>query len=176
METQDHNPQPLDLDKEYGNNTQQVPSFLMVLLVLTAINVVYNLYKTIRELFISAPTTANIEASFYQSLEDSGVEMSEMPEWIMTGFMQFMEKYVANAVTIRAVDLGYYLMLGVAAFMMYRLRLTGFYLYIAVNVLGVIIVPVLYGFNFIALSMAIMYAIAAVLFIALYGANRKHFR
>ncbi len=165
---------PLDLDREYGSNTGKVPGFLLTLLVLTSINVVYNVYKSLKELFVSAESTASIEAEFYQSIDDSGVEMSDMPTWLMEGVMEFLEKFASNAVLIRVIDLIYYLLLGVAAFLMFKLRLVGFYLYVVVNIIGVLVVPFLYGFNFIAFSVMIAFAIAATIFIALYSANRKH--
>lgn len=169
--------QEIDLDKEYGGgNSQGVPSFLMVLLVLTTINVVWNIYQTLKDLFVGAESAANIEAEFYSSMEQSGVDMSDVPDWVTTGLMEFMERFSSMAVTIRIVDLIYYLALGVAVVLMYRLRKSGFSLYVAVNILGVIATPVLYGFNFIGITLAILYAIAATIFIALYSANRKHLR
>jgi len=174
MTTNDPTNQELDLDKEYGNNNGGVPTFLMVLIVLTSINVVFNLYQAIKDLFVSAESTANIEAEFYSAIDQSGVEMQEMPEWIMEGMMEFIEKLTANAVLIRVTDLVYYALLGVAAFLMYRLKMVGFYLYVVVNILGVLVTPALYGFNFIGIGMAVLYAIVAVVFIAMYSANRKH--
>lgn len=172
----ENNPnQPLDLNKEYGaNTTGKVPGFLLTLLVLTTINIVYNLYRALRELFFSAESAASIEAQFYQSIDDSGVEMSKIPEWFMDGFIQFLENYSSNAVIIRIVDIVYYVLLAVAVYLMFKLRLTGFYLYVVVNILGVLIVPFLYGFNFIGMSAMIMYAVIAAIFIALYSVNRKY--
>lgn len=174
MTTNDPGNQELDLDREYGNANGGVPTFLMVLIVLTSINVVFNLYQAIKDLFVSAESTASIEAEFYSAIDQSGMEMQDMPEWLMQGMMEFIEKLSANAVTIRVVDVIYYALLGVAAFLMYRLKMTGFYLYLVVNILGVLVTPVLYGFNFIGIGMAVLYAIVAVVFIAMYSANRKH--
>lgn len=166
--------QELDLDKEYGHNDGKVPGFLLTLLVLTSINVVYNIYKTLRELFVSAESTASIEAEFYSSISESGVDTNELPAWVMEGFMDFIEKYASNAVMIRITDLVYYILLGVSVFLMFRLKLVGFYLYVVVNILGVLIAPVLYGFNFMGIGAAILFAIVSAIFIALYSANRKH--
>ena len=167
--------QPLDLDKEYGGNTTgKPPGFLMVLIVLTTINVVYNIYSALKDLFVSAESTASLEAELYSSIEQSGTDMSEMPAWIMEGLVDFIEKFSSNAVMIRVTDIIYYLLLGVAAFLMFRLKLTGFYLYVIVNVLGVLVTPVLFGFNFVGIAVAIVFAIVAAIFIALYSANRKH--
>ena len=166
--------QPLDLDREYGSNSGKVPSFLLALLVLTSINVVYNLYSALKELFVSAESAGSIEAEIYQSMDESGVDMSELPTWVMGGMMEFLEHYSANAVAIRMVDIVYYLLLGVAAVLMFRLKMAGFYLYLVVNILGVVVVPFLFGFNFISYSLAIVYAIVATIFIALYSANRKY--
>lgn len=171
----DTNPnQELDLDKEYGQNDGKVPGFLLTLIVLTSINVVYHIYSTLKELFVSAESTANIEAEFYSSLSDSGVDTNDIPAWVMEGFMDFIEKYSANAVMIRVTDLIYYILLGVSAYLMFRLKLAGFYLYVAVNVLGVLVAPVLYGFNFMGIAAAIVFAVVSAIFIALYSANRKH--
>lgn len=167
--------QPLDLDKEYGGNTTgKPPGFLMVLIVLTTVNVVYNIYRALTELFVAAETTANFEAEVYSSIEETGMDASELPAWFMNGVVDFIEKFAENAVMIRVTDIVYYLLLGVAAFLMFRLKLVGFYLYVVVNVIGVLVTPVLYGFNFVGIGLAIVFAIVAAVFIALYSANRKH--
>ncbi len=163
-----------NLDKEYGNNSGKLPGFLLTLLILTSINITYNLYRALKELFVSAESTASIEATVYQSLDDSGVELNEMPDWLTSGLFEFLEKYAQNAVNIRIADIAYYILLAASVVMMAQLRLMGYYLYVAVNVLGIVIVPFLYGMNFISVSAMIMYAILAVIFIALYSANRKH--
>lgn len=175
MSTNESPNQPLDLDREYATENQgQVPGFLMVLLVLTTINVIYGVYRALKELFVAAPSTANFEAEFYQSIDESGVDASELPAWIMEGIVDFIEKYSANAVAIRIVDLVYYILLGAAVFLMFKLNRMGYYLYVIVNVIGVLVTPVLYGFNFVGISAAIVFAIIATIFIALYSANRKH--
>jgi len=174
MTTNDPTNQELDLDREYGNNNGGVPTFLMVLIVLTSINVIFNLYQAIKDLSVSAESTATIEAELYSAIDESGMKMQDMPEWLMQGMMEFIERLSANAVMIRVVDVIYYTLLGVAAFLIYRLKMTGFYLYLVVNILGVLVTPVLYGFNFIGIGMAVLYAIVAVVFIAMYSANRKH--
>lgn len=163
-----------DLDNEYRGNDGRIPSFLLTLLVLTSLNIVYNLFRALKELFVSAESSASIQAEVYQSIDESGVEMSEMPVWLTEGLMEFLDKYSANAVLIRVSDIVYYLLLAVAVILMFRLKLAGYYLYVVVNILGVVIIPFLFGFNFISISAMVMYAIIAVIFIALYSANRKH--
>ncbi len=175
MTEEENTNQPLDLDKEYGaNNTGKPPGFLMVLIVLTTINVVYNIYTALKELFVAAESTASVEAQVYSSIEESGADISELPAWIMEGLVDFIEKFSNNAIMIRVTDIVYYLLLGVAAFLMFRLKLAGFYVYVIVNVIGVLLTPVLFGFNFVGIAVAIVYAIVATVFIALYSANRKH--
>jgi hypothetical protein len=164
----------LDPNQMYATNTKKIPDFLLVLLILTGLNVGYNIFKSLKELFVGAQSATEIESVFYEQLSSSGQDLSAIPEWIMTGIMEFMTKYAENAIMIRVVDLIYYLALGLAAFMMYQLRLMGYYIYVAVNIIGLLVTPVLYGFNFIGISMLIMFTIAAGLFIALYSANRKH--
>lgn len=128
MTTHESDNQPLNLDKVYATeNNGKVPGFLMVLLVLTTINVVYGIYRALKELFVSAPSTASFEAEMYQTIDESGVDASELPAWIMEGFIDFIEKYSANAVTIRVTDLVYYLVLGAAVFLMFKLNKMGYY-------------------------------------------------
>lgn len=157
-----------------SSDNKKVPDFLLVLVILTGINVLYNIYKTLKELFVGAQSAGEVEEIFYEQLSSSGQDLSELPAWVMEGIMEFMTKYAENAVIIRVVDLVYYLALGVAAFLMFKLRLLGYYIYVAVNVIGLLLTPVLYGFNFIGISMLVMFAIAAGVFIALYSANKKH--
>lgn len=164
----------LDLDKEYGGNSGQPPVFLKVLIVLTSINVIYSLYQSLKDLFVGAESAASIEASVYQSMSDSGVDMSTVPDWVTSGLMEFVEKYSQNAVTLRITDIFYYVLLGTAAGLMYKLSLKGYYLYVIVNILGVLAVPFLFGFNFVSYTLMFMYSFVAVVFIALYSANKKH--
>lgn len=164
----------LDLDKEYGSNYGQAPGFLKVLIALTSINVVFSLYQALKDLFIGAESAASIEAQVYQSMSDSGVDTSTMPDWVMEGLMEFVDKYAHNAVALRLTDLVYYVLLGVAAGLMYKLSQQGYFLYVIVNILGVLVVPFLYGFNFVSYTLMFFYAFVAVVFIALYSANKKH--
>jgi len=157
------------------NDNKKVPDFLLVLVILTGINVVYNVYKSLKELFVGAQSAGEVESIFYEQLSSSGQDLSQLPSWVMEGVMAFMTKYAANAVMIRVVDLVYYIALGFAAYLMFKLRMLGYYIYVAVNVIGLLVTPVLYGFNFIGISMLIMFAIASAIFIALYSANKKHF-
>lgn len=164
----------LDLDKEYASNSGQAPTFLKVLIALTSVNVVFSLYQSFKDLFVGAESAASIEAKVYQSISDSGMDMNDVPNWVMTGLMEFVERYANNAVTLRITDIAYYVLLGVAAGLMYKLSMKGYYLYVVVNILGVLIVPFLFGFNFVSYTLMFFYAIVAVVFIALYSANRKH--
>lgn len=157
------------------SNNKKVPDFLLVLVILTGINVVYNVYKSLKELFVGAQSASEIESVFYEQISSSGQDLSELPTWVMEGVMAFMTKYAANAIMIRVVDLVYYLALGFAAYLMFKLRMLGYYIYVAVNVIGLLLTPVLYGFNFIGISMLVMFTIVSVVFIALYSANKKHF-
>lgn len=157
-----------------SSDNKKVPDFLLVLVILTGINVLYNIYKTLKELFVGAQSAGEVEEIFYEQLSSSGQDLSQLPPWVMEGVMAFMTKYAANAVMIRVVDLVYYLALGFAAYLMFKLRLLGYYIYVAVNVIGLLLTPVLYGFNFIGISMFVIFAIAAGVFIALYSANKKH--
>lgn len=164
-----------DLDNEYRTTESKMPpTFLMVLLALTGLNVVYNLFSGLKDALFGGEKTVNMEAEFYQAIDESGVDLSQMPQWVMTGLMDFVATFSANMALINTVNIVYYLLLGAAAFLMFKLRMVGFYLYVVVNVLGVLVTPVLYGFNFVGLAMAIVFAIIAVIFIALYAANRKH--
>lgn len=164
----------LDLDKEYGGNSGTPPTFLKVLIALTSVNVVFSLYQSLKDLFVGAESAASIEAQVYQSMSDSGVDMSTMPDWVMTGLMEFVEGYAQNAAAARFVDIVYYVLLGVAAGLMYKLNLKGYYLYVTTNIAGVLSVPFLFGFNYVSYTLMFGYAFVAVIFIALYTANKKH--
>ncbi|TVR36640.1 MAG: hypothetical protein EA392_14750 [Cryomorphaceae bacterium] len=171
----EHPSQAPDLDNEYRTSESKMPpTFLLVLLALTGLNVVYNLFSNLKDTLFGGEKSVNMEAEVYQAIDESGVDLSDMPQWVMTGLMDFITTLSANMALIRTVDIVYYIFLGAAAFLMFKLRMVGFYLYVVVNVLGVLVTPVLYGFNFIGIAMAIMYAIIAIIFIALYAANRKH--
>jgi len=164
----------LDPNQMYKTDNKKVPDFLLVLVILTGINVAYNIYKSLKELFVGAQSSAEIESVFYEQLSSSGQDLSKLPSWVMEGVMEFMTKYAENAVLIRVVDIVYYLALGFAAYLMFKLRMLGYYIYVAVNVIGLLLTPVLYGFNFIGISLLVMFTIASGLFIALYSANKKH--
>lgn len=64
----------------------------------------------------------------------------------------------------------------VGAFLMWKLRRYGFYLYIAGVIIGIIVPFYLYGGNIIAVGMSVFSGFFGMVFIALYALNFKSFK
>jgi len=150
----------------------KTPTFLMVLLVLSGLNVSFGLFSQLLSIG-DAPQEDLIEV-VEEAFYNADMDMDEIPTWVMPEIMDFIEHIMQNFGLINAVDLAYYLILLPALFLMYRLKVMGYYIYVATQVAGVVFIPFLYGFNTISWLMVGTFSFTALLFIVLYTLNIKH--
>ncbi len=144
----------------------------MVLLVLSGLNVSFGLFSQLMAIGDSPPD--DLIEIVEDALYSANLDMEDVPVWVMPDIMDLMEHVMQNFGLINAVDLAYYLILLPALFLMYRLRLLGYYIYVVTQVVGVACIPFLYGYNTISWIMVGTFAFTALLFIILYTVNRKH--
>lgn len=153
-------------------NKSKIPNFLMFLLVLTSVNVVFVLFGQVLSIGDAPPT--DLAEVVEDALYNADVNLDDIPNWIMNDLWDFLANVSANYGLINAIDMAYYLILVPAVIMMFKLRLTGYYIYVVTQVVGVAYIPLAYGFNAISWMMVGMYAFTALLFIVLYTLNKKH--
>lgn len=155
-----------------NENKPKVPNFLMFLLVLTSLNVLFGLMGQVFSIGDAPPE--DLAEVVEDAIYSANVDIDDIPDWVMTDLWDLLANITANYGLINAIDLAYYLILLPAVFLMFRLKLIGYYLYVATQVAGVAYLPFVYGFNGITWIMVAMYTFTALLFIVLYTLNKKH--
>ncbi len=154
------------------------PTFLTVLCIITFIVSGFNVMSNLVGLFSS-------ESFDSDEWEEVSVQVSEAMDGadsatqdLMAGLMESVESTIQAGIE-NAMVLGLISFLASAlsffgAFQMFKLKKMGYYIYILSKVIGVFLPLMILGVNLIT---GIIYGLGgflAVLFIILYGTNRKH--
>lgn len=152
--------------------SRKIPTYLMVLLILTSVNVGYNLVTTIGS-FGAQESLEELQQNLYESLENSGTKLDELPAPILSAIDDFFPRFVNNMKSYTYYQLGYYLLLGIAVVLMFRLMRVGLFLYILIQLIGGIEFLLFFGTNWISVSISILMSIFALIWILLYWQARK---
>jgi len=142
------------------------PQFLTVLCILTYIGAGFGFLGAIWNL-IKAPTAVE-EIEKLQ-------EMGTMPEGGMfAGMMESAMVAAQNALPLAVTQIIANAVCLVGAIYMWKQKKTGFYLYSAAQVFGMVVPIVLIGFNYAFSGFMAIGAIFPIAFIVMYALNLKH--
>ena len=159
------------IDQE--QKSSNLPVFLVILLVLTSLNIAYNVYTSISNLG-AEETIQEIQQQLYENLENSGTNMDELPPMILSAFEDFFPRFVNNYSAFAWFELGYYLLLILPVILMFKTRKIGFYLYALLQLVGSFSFLYFFGANWISISISLFLLLGAIIWIVLYWLNRKH--
>lgn len=156
-------------EETMDSNTKQFPTFLLILLILTSLNVLIQLSDTFSNLFVEDISTA-IEFA----VEDSDLDLSDIPEPYGSSFTDFLSNLIENFNSYNLYRLVFYLLLATSVILMARLRKSGFWLYVGLQIIGVFEYLIFFGSNLITWTAVVLSAVLALIFILLYRANKHH--
>ncbi len=159
------------------------PTLLTVLCILTFIGSTWAIISS-----VWGYTTASKSARIFSTVvtrtahdslppEDSAVQRigdkkrSMFGEKMMVSVSKMMTEDNIRKNAMGAIISGFFTLAG--AFLMWRLRRYGFYLYIAGVIIGIIVPFYLYGSNIISIGMSVFSGFFGLVFIALYALNFK---
>ncbi len=154
------------------NRDSQRPTFLIVLCVLSAIAIISNVFSTVSAILDSTDVTIQIETAMEQIEDTDGI-----PENMLEDFKQYTITSINNFKVINTVNLILYLLEGWAVLMMFNLKKTGYWIYLACQVGFILSIFLFYPSNNFITSILIGYTIiASGLFAILYGTNLKYLK
>jgi len=159
------------MEEKQAENVEQQPAkkerptFLTVLCILSFIGVGFVVISNIVALIGGGVSKAILETS-----EEVMEAMETVEEVPVVG--ESVSKIVSNASTMAPINIIAALVVLVGVLMMWRLKKTGYYIYIVGEIAPVIALIVLGGL--LGGFMAIFSSLIAILFIVLYGLNVKH--
>lgn len=162
----------------YEGPNQSRPAFLTVLCVLTWIVSAWVLMTVpFNHLSSSEESASTIESALNDAMsqiaEDSP-ETAEMLEGVMLATTDTVSSAMDNAGLIATTDLLVALLSAFGAFLMFKLRKTGFWVYVLAKVLGLIAVLAFLGVNVLTIIFVSFAGFIGLIMAILYAVNRKH--
>lgn len=154
------------------------PTFLTVLCIITFVVSGYNLVMAIVGIF----SNKSFDPAQWQDISNqmgdamSGTDASsqEMTARLMDALSHTMQAGIENAVTLGLTAIAASALSILGAYLMLRLKQIGYYTYVLAKVIGVLIPLIIFGVNMVTIMMYGFIALIGVLFIILYGINRKY--
>lgn len=156
---------------KHQETTSKLPAFLIVLLVLTSINILYNLANGLMGLGKS-DEIVELETAIYQGFEESGTDLEDMPAGIRIAMEEFIPDLVDNYLRMSYFELAYYLLLIIPVVLMFRKKKLGLWLYMVLQVIGSFEFLYFFRPNAISIAITVFLIIFAAVFILLYRMNR----
>ena len=144
----------------------------MVLLIMTSLNVGYNLATGLFGL-AKSDSTENLEEEFYTAIEDSGTDLSTIPAEILDSLGAFISNVSENSSSYELFSIIFYLLVGASVYLMYKRQKKGLNLYIVVQLIGAFSFLFFFGSNMISIIITLTLLIWALIWIMLYYLNRK---
>lgn len=156
--------------------TQQRPTLLTVICILSFIFGAWGLWDGVRTAFTDAPAQDLEEARVSMeeqmaALEGPGAEMAQS---MMDQAITVAEKEVEQAMPIGISGLLLSALSLLGVWMMWNLKKTGFWLYVLASIGGLITPLVFLGANTVTIMGVGLMGLIAIIFIVLYAVNLKH--
>lgn len=162
----------------YESPNQSRPTFLTVLCVLTWIVSAYTILTVPFNYFSSSDVTAStlqttINDAMAQVAEDSP-EAAEMMEGFMMAASDVISSAIDNAGWIATMDLLVAILSAFGAFLMFKLRKMGFWIYVGAKVLSLVSILAFLGVNVLTMGVVSIAGFVGLIMAILYAVNRKH--
>ena len=158
---------------EITNGKKKLPSFLVVLLVITSLNIAYGIFNTASSLLMNEDLEI-IQEQVYESLEESGTDLNELPAAIVNAFEDFFPRFIDNYYVYSWYQVIFYLLMIIPVVLMFQLKKLGYRLYVLLQVIGAFDFLFFFGTNWVTILIATLFGIAAAVWILLYWLNVKH--
>ena len=146
------------------------PTFLTVLCILTFIGSGWGLINNLFQLAIFTPE--RLVAQIQQITTMAGAEAQ--PSWVsslMTSSLEVLQTTIMHGKAIYSLAALCSVVSLIGAFMMYKLKRNGFYLYVIAQIGQLFILPVYSGWNSVVLISMALSGFWALVFIILYAFN-----
>lgn len=176
-----------DLDKTQGDYDvvdevkdldQKRPTFLTVLCILTFAVSAYYLFDGTRTIFVSKSFDSTqwhaVMEGVDEALQDADPNTAKFLESFMGSLSKTIEKTIENANMLGFITIIVALLSAYGAFLMYKLNRKGFTVYVGAKIIGIVLPLAILGFNMVTGFAFGFSAFIGMIFVILYGVNRKH--
>jgi hypothetical protein len=156
------------------------PTLLTVLCILTWVVSAYYIITTPFDYFFSdsidQSTVQQMFTEMMEQMDQESPEAAEMMEGIMKSAAQMLLIAFDNAGWLALFAIIVAGLSAFGAYLMWNLRKTGFYVYVAAKIIGLIVPLVFLGVNLITMAVVAFGLFIGLIFIVLYAVNLKHMR
>lgn len=163
---------------EEQQNKPQRPTFLLVLCILTFIGSGWSVLSNLFSLFTAGLMDSTMHMEQYSNMvgeiENSGT--SSFISGFLNSSMEVLQATAAHAREIAGIGLVLGLVTLLGAILMYQLRRSGFYLYVAAQILALFVMPYFAGFSSLVIIGMLWSAFLSAVFIVLYGLNLRYMK
>lgn len=175
----------LILDDNAPQGKGERPMFLTVLCILTWVgsgwaflSSTFSMFtlNTMSSAFNKSGADFNEIADRMNDLPETGEPGEEFGRAMANEVFGSMDDIIKWAPTLNLVNMGVALLCILGAFMMWKLKKTGFYIYTAATLVAIIVPLVLLGGNLIGALSAVGAGFFGIAFVIMYGVNLKHMR
>jgi len=166
------------LDTVDNSISARRPTFLTVLCIITFVVSGYHLVMAIVGFFsnksFDPAQWQDISNQMAEAMSGTDAASQEMAARMMEAISHMMQAGIENATFLGIAALLASALSIYGAYLMFNLKQTGYYTYIAAKVIGILIPLFIFGINILTLFMYGFIAVIGALFIVLYGLNRKY--
>lgn len=156
------------------------PTFLTVLCILTFVVSGYTVLNGVFAIAFGDGFSGGDWSVFNEQMQDAMRDADPESQAFLRQFFEAAAETVdaafRHAVTLGIVDILVGLLSVFAAVLMWRLRRSGYFLYVVVKVLAIVIPLFLLGINILTLSIYGFALFISLIMFVLYGLNLKHMR
>jgi len=168
----------LDIVDEVNDRDQKRPTFLTVLCILTFAVSAYYLFDGTATIFVSKSFDSTqwhaMMEGVDEALQDADPNTAKLLESFMGSLSKTIEKSIENANLLGFITIAIALLSAYGAYLMYKLNRKGFTVYVGAKILGIVIPLIILGFNMVTGFAYGFAAFIGMIFVILYGVNRKH--
>lgn len=161
---------------EEKQNSPVRPTFLLVICILTFIGSGWSVLSNLFSLFTAGMMDGSLQMEQYSNMMEN-IEGSASSSFL-TGFlnssMEVLQATAAHAREIAVMQLVLSVISLLGAIMMLQLRRFGFYLYTAVQILALFVLPYFAGFSTLVVIGMLWSAFISLIFIILYAVNLRY--
>lgn len=161
---------------EEKQNSPVRPTFLLVICILTFIGSGWSVLSNLFSLFTAGMMDGSLQIEQYSNMMEN-IEGSASSSFL-TGFlnssMEVLQATAAHAREIAVMQLVLSVISLLGAIMMLQLRRFGFYLYTAVQILALFVLPYFAGFSTLVVIGMLWSAFISLIFIILYAVNLRY--
>ncbi len=154
------------------------PTMLTVLCIITFAVSAYYLFEGTLTIFMSKTFDSSqwqvVIDQMNEALDGADPQSAKFLESIMDSVSITIERSINNSTLLGLIAILVALVSAYGAYLMFNLKRIGFTIYTGAKIAGIILPLIILGFNIVTILVYLFAAIVGLIFVILYGVNRKH--